>query len=86
VSRPPEHADEHFRPLRPATGLRWIAAVILGPMVWLIAFLVTGLVFEQTDAIEGALIVTASGSAVGLVVLLVLRWARDRERRRYERG
>lgn len=86
MSRHPEHADEHFRPLRPAKGVRLVTAIVLGPLVWVIAFIATSAIFEQTDAIEIGLLVAMCSFVVGFVVLIVLRWGRDRERRRYERG
>jgi hypothetical protein len=86
VSGPPEHADEHFRPLRPAKGVRLVTAIVLGPLVWVIAFVVTSAILEQSDAIELGILVAMCSFVVGFVVLLVLHRGRDRERRRYERG
>jgi hypothetical protein len=86
MSGPPEHADEHFRPLRPAKGVRLVTAIVLGPVVWVIAFVATSAILEQTDAIELGLLIAMCSFVVGFVVLIVLRWGRERERRRYERG
>jgi hypothetical protein len=86
MSGPPRHADDLFRPLRPARGWRFIAAIILGPLAWLIVFMVTAVLVERFDAIEIGLLIALCSFLVGLVVLLVLHAARNRERRRYEPG
>jgi hypothetical protein len=86
MSGPPEHAHERFRPLRPAKGVRLAAAIVLGPVVWLLAFVVTSWIFEQTDAIELGVVVAVGSFLVGALVLIVLRAGREHERRRYERG
>ena len=86
MSGPPGHIDEHFRPLRPAKGVRLITAIVLGPLVWVIAFVVTSVILEKTDAIELGLLVTMCSVVLGFVVLNILRLRRDGERRRYERG
>jgi presenilin-like A22 family membrane protease len=86
MSGPQGHVDKHFRPLRPASGVRLATAIVLGPVVWVIAFIATSAIFEQSDAIELGLLVAMGSFVVGFVVLFYLRWRRDRERRRYERG
>ena len=86
MSGPPRHVEKHFRPLRPATGVRLVTAVILGPVVWVIAFVGTSIVVEMSDAIELGLLITVCSFATGFVILVVVRHARERERRRYERG
>jgi hypothetical protein len=86
MSGPPEHADEHFRPLRPAKGVRLVTAIVLGPLIWLLAFVITSWVLENTNAIEFGVIVAVGSFLGGVLVLIALRAGRDRERRRYERG
>ena len=65
--------------------MRLTTAIILGPLVWMIAFIVTSVILEKTDAVELGLAVTACSSTFGFLVLIVLRQLRDRERRRFER-
>lgn len=86
MSGPPRHVEDRFRPLRPARGWRLTAAVIIGPLAWLLAFLVVGWLVEQSSAVEIGLLIALGSFLLGLVVLLVLYAARNRERRRYERA
>jgi drug/metabolite transporter (DMT)-like permease len=78
--------ETHFRPLRPAPRRKLIAALIVGPCLWVIALVLTALALHRTDAIEGALIVTGAAFVVAFVVLSVLRRSRRREERRYAAG
>jgi Flp pilus assembly protein TadB len=84
MSGPPRHADDLFRPLRPASGWRLVAAVILGPFAWFVAFTVVAWLVEKSDAVEIGLLITLGSFVVGLIALLVLRAGRNRERRRYD--
>jgi len=86
MSGPPRHAKDLFRPLRPATGLRFIAAVIIGPFLWLVAFLTVAWLVDETDIVEAFLLLTFGSFVVAFLVLLLLHARRNRERRRYEGG
>lgn len=86
MSGPPHHADDRFRPLRPASGARLVGAIVLGPFAWFLAFVAVAWLVDETDVIEVFLLITLCSILVALVVLLMLRAGRDRERRRYERG
>jgi len=78
-----EQFDEPFQPLRRASGLTLVAAVVLGPILWVAALLVTGWLVKRTDAIELGLLVTAASFVIATVVLGLLRLERRREERRY---
>jgi hypothetical protein len=78
-----EGGEDRFRPLRPASGLRLIAAIVLGPVAWAVALLVAAWLIEHTDAIEIGLLVTAGSFVVSAIVLSLLRLGRLREERRY---
>jgi len=86
MSGPPRHAKDLFRPLRPARGWRFTLAVIVGPLTWLLAFLMIGWLVEKFDAVEIGLLIAFGSFVVGLILLLVLHTGRNRERRRYERS
>jgi hypothetical protein len=87
MSGPPEHANEDlFRPLRPASGWRLLAAVVIGPFAWLVAFLVVSWLVDETRTVQIGLLAALVSFLIGLVVLLVLRAGRNRERHRHERA
>ena len=67
----------------PASGPKLIAALVLGPILWLVALLVASWLLDHTDAIELGLLVTAASFVLAAVVLSLLRFGRRREERRY---
>jgi hypothetical protein len=75
--------DEPFRPLRPASGPRLIAAFVCGPILWVAALLLASWLLDRTNAIELGLLLTAASFVVAAVVLSLLRLGRRREERRY---
>jgi hypothetical protein len=75
--------DEPFRPLRPASGPKLIAAFVFGPILWVVALLLASWLLDRTDAIELGLLITAATFVVAAVVLSLLRLGRIREERRY---
>jgi hypothetical protein len=77
------NAFEPFRPLRPASGPKLIAAIVLGPMLWVVALLVASWLLDRTNAIELGLLVTAASCIFAAVVLSLLLLGRRREERRY---
>jgi hypothetical protein len=82
----PENAhgfDQPFVPMRPASGPKLIAALVLGPILWLVALLVASWLLDRTDAIELGLLLTAAAFLFSAVVLSLLRLGRRREERRY---
>jgi hypothetical protein len=82
-----DHASEtRFRPLRPASRPTLIAAMTVGPLLWVIALVVVAALAERTDAIEFALLIAAASFVIGFLVLAVLRRARTREECRYAAG
>jgi len=78
--------DEPFRPLRPASRPRLIAAFVLGPVLWLLALSSVAVLLRRTNAIEVGLLLTAGSVVVAALVLSVVRWRRRREERRYADG
>jgi hypothetical protein len=77
---------ERFRPLRPASRRRLIAAAILGPLMWVVALVVGAWVADRGDAIALALLIAAASFAVALIVLAALYAARRREEGRLAHG
>jgi membrane protein DedA with SNARE-associated domain len=75
--------DEPFRPLRPASGPKLIAAFVLGPFLWVAALLLASWLLDRTYAIQLGLLITAASLVVSAVVLTLLRVGRRREERRY---
>ncbi|MDA0164201.1 hypothetical protein OM076_28265 [Solirubrobacter ginsenosidimutans] len=75
--------EEPFRPLRPASGPKLIAALVFGPILWVIALIAAAVLLDRTDAIELGLLVTAASFVFAAIVLSLLRVGRRREERRY---
>jgi hypothetical protein len=73
-----------FQPLRPAKGAKLVLAAVIGPVAWVIAWLVAAWLIEHSDAIEFGLLVTIASFAVAVPVLGLLAWGRAREERRFE--
>ncbi len=69
--------------MRPASGPKLIAALVLGPILWVVAFLLASWLLDRTDTIELGLLIAAASFVFAAVVLSVLRLGRSREERRY---
>jgi hypothetical protein len=74
---------EPFVPLRPVPRGRLILWAVIGPLAWLVALLVAAIVLHRTRAIELGMAIAFGCLALSMVVLLLVRGGRDRERRRY---
>ena len=75
-----------FRPLRPAKGTKLILAAVIGPVAWVIAWLVAAWLIERTNAIEFGLLVTLGSFLFAAPVLGLLYWGRCREERRFDQA
>ena len=82
----PDTYETRFRPMRPASRSKLIAAIVLGPLMWVVALVVAAWLVHHRDSIEYALAVAATSFVVALLVLLLLRRGRLREERRYAAG
>ena len=69
--------------MRPASGPKLIAALVLGPIMWVVALMVASWLLDRTDAIELGLLLIAASFLFAVVVLSLLRLGRRREERRY---
>jgi hypothetical protein len=74
-----ERVRARFQPLRVSADVTRRVAFIIGPLVWLLAFLVVAVVTKRGDAVELALIVVTASFGVGLVAAVAMRRARLRE-------
>lgn len=83
MSRDTERSGVQFEPLRPASSRRLIAAIVLGPLLWVIALIVAAWLFAYSWAIQLALLVTLASFLLALVVLSLMRQGRVRQERRY---
>jgi hypothetical protein len=72
-----------FKPRRPASRGRLIAGFVLGPVLWLVALLVTAWLFDHGWAITLGLLVTVGSFLVSLLVLAILYTRRRSQERRY---
>jgi hypothetical protein len=73
-----------FQPLRPAKGTKLVLAAVIGPVAWVIAWLVAAWLIYKDDAIEFGLLVTFASFLVAVPVLGLLALGRRREERRFE--
>jgi hypothetical protein len=74
-----ERVPARFQPLRISADVTRRVAFILGPLVWLVAFLVVAVVVKRRDAVELALIVVVASFGVGVVAAVAMRRARVRQ-------
>ena len=81
-----EPEQDLFQPLRPAKGTKLILAAVIGPVAWVIAWLVAAWLIERSDAIEFGLLVTIASFLFAVPVLGLLAWGRAREERRFEQA
>ncbi len=77
------HVDDRFRPTRTASGVRLIAAIVLGPLLWVVGLAIVAVVVHKSDAIELGVLVVVVSILVAAPFLLLGRVARRREERRY---
>ena len=75
-----------FEPLRPARGTKLILAAVIGPIAWVVAWIVAAWLIVRTDAIELGLLVTIASFLIAVPILCLLAWGRNREQRRFERS
>jgi hypothetical protein len=75
--------DDRFRPMRTASGLRLIAAIVLGPFLWVVGLVIVAVLVRRSDAIELGVLIAVVSMLVAVPILIVLRLGRRREERRY---
>ncbi len=75
--------DDRFRPMRTASGPRLIAAIVLGPLLWVVGLAIVALLVHRSDAIELGVLIAVGSILVAVPILLVARLGRRREERRY---
>ena len=74
-----ELSPPRFEPIRSAPRSRRIAALVLGPLLWLAALVVVAVLLRRTSAIELGLLIALGSFVLALVVVLLLRIGRERE-------
>jgi hypothetical protein len=75
-----------FQPLRPAKGTKLVLAAVIGPIAWVIAWMVAAWLIYRNDLIEFGLLVTIASFLFAVPVLGLLAWGRTREERRFEQA
>jgi hypothetical protein len=63
--------------------VRLIAAIVLGPLLWVVGLAIVAVVVHKSDAIELGVLVAVGSILVAAPILWVGRVARRREERRY---
>jgi hypothetical protein len=58
-------------------------AIVVGPLLWVVALVTVAWVLHISSAIELGLLIAVVATVVSMIVLVLLHHARDREERRY---
>jgi membrane-associated phospholipid phosphatase len=83
VSNDPESTPVRFEPLRPASRKRLLLAVVVGPLIWVVALSTVAWVLHISSAIELGLLIALISAAVSTIVLPLVRHGRIRQEERY---
>jgi hypothetical protein len=75
-----------FEPLQPASRWLLIAGIVLGPLLWLVALVVSAWLIAHSWAIEVGLLVAFASFLVSLAVLAAVYAGRRRQEKRYVDG
>jgi hypothetical protein len=78
----PSEAPARFTPLQTASPGRRLLALGLGPVLWIAAIVVVGLVASRSDAIAYGLGATLIAFVVSIAICTAARFLRVREERR----
>ena len=78
-----QEIDDRFRPMHTASGPRLIAAMVVGPFLWVVGLVIVAVLVYRTDAIELGLLIAVVSILAAVPILIVLRLGRRREERRY---
>jgi hypothetical protein len=81
MASPPE-APARFTPLQTASPGRRVLVLVVGPLLWLAAIVVVGIVVHRSDAVGYGLSVTAIAFLVSLGVSALARRSRLRDERK----
>jgi Flp pilus assembly protein TadB len=80
MASPPE-APARFTPQQTASSGRRVLVLVVGPLLWLAALVVVGIVARRSDAVGYGLAVTAIAFLVSLCLSALARRRRLREER-----
>ena len=83
MSTDPDSPIVRFEPLRPASRRRMVLAIVIGPLLWIVAFVTVGLVLHFSSAIEFGLLIALLSAVLSLILLAGLRLDRVRQEKRY---
>ena len=70
-----------FRPLRPPTRAGRVAVLLAGPLLWVAALAIVGIVAGETGLILLGLVIAGGSFLLGIVSLLIARAHRLKEER-----
>ncbi len=60
-----------------------VLAIVIGPLLWIVAFVTVGLVLHFSSAIELGLLIALLSAVLSLILLAGLRLDRVRQEKRY---
>ena len=83
MSNDSESSIVHFEPLRPASRKRMLLAIVIGPLLWLVALVTVAAVLHFSSAIELGLLIALISAVLSTIILVLLRQGRVRQEKRY---
>ena len=83
MSNDSKSSTVRFEPLRPASRKRLALAVVVGPLLWVVALSTVAWVLHISSAIELGLLIALIAGVVSTIVLALVRHARIRQEERY---
>jgi hypothetical protein len=75
-----------FTPLQTASVSRRVLVFVVGPLLWLGAIIVVGVVVDRDGVVEASLLVTLIAFVLGLALSVIARRRRLREEREAEQS
>ena len=69
---------EPFTPLRRTSRSRLVVLYLVGPLLWVAAIVVVGLLVHEQDAVEIGLLIATAAFVVGILLLVPQRMLRIR--------
>jgi hypothetical protein len=77
----PRELPPRFTPLQTVSRSRRVLVLVVGPLLWLVAIIVVGVVVDRDGVVEASLLVTVIAFVLGLALSVIARRRRLGEER-----